>query len=139
MANCKEFFLYVPGLANSNDAVEIVGHGIEFLDGSIAIRHLSVEHTVMFDNFKSVEVVELNNGGKKMVLRSDPVFLRAGLDAYQDRCEGCDFASIGGKNGKVDTKYAHAPTYIHENDNFEYLVGYFIACDSIYGNRWRKK
>lgn len=52
---------------------------------------------------------------------------RGAIHAYQDRCEGCDFASVG---SEFDMK---APDYIKPEDRAEYLAGYRAQVLIMYG------
>lgn len=70
--------------------------------------------------------------GEKVEVTSD-TFRRAMVDCYQDQCENCPFASIGGL-GKRSTMVV--PTYITLEDATEYLAGYRAAAMACYGEDW---
>lgn len=58
-------------------------------------------------------------------------FLRGRTDCYQDRCEGCGFASIGGEDKRFEMS---APAYIEAGDADEYLRGYKAMAIGLYGD-----
>lgn len=58
-------------------------------------------------------------------------FLRGRADCYQDRCEGCDFASIGGEDKRFEMR---APDYVKPEDAEEYLRGYRAMAIGLYGD-----
>jgi hypothetical protein len=60
-------------------------------------------------------------------------YQRARIDAYQDRCENCSFASVGGLEKRLNME---APRYIAEADLEEYLRGYRDQAQDMYGDDW---
>ena len=55
------------------------------------------------------------------------------MNAMQDCCENCPFASSGG----MDKREAmEAPEYVPEDQAEEYLRGYRAFCDESYGPGW---
>jgi len=69
-----------------------------------------------------------------MVDVKNEAFRRGALDCYQDRCENCAFASVGGLEKRGELK---APDYVNECDAKDYLEGYVAAAEEMFGEDWR--
>lgn len=67
-----------------------------------------------------------------MKARSD-AFTWGYMDALQDRCENCPFASVGGLDRRTDMA---VPGYVPQAQHTEYLRGYRAYCDEQYGQGW---
>lgn len=67
-------------------------------------------------------------------------WLRGQRDCYQDRCEGCPFASTGGLENRANLT---CPSYILKEDMAQdgysrsYLSGYANMARAIYGKIWQ--
>lgn len=55
-------------------------------------------------------------------------------DAYQDRCEGAPFASIGGMDKRLSPIL---PDYIRQQAKVPYLNGYMACCQEAFGDTWK--
>lgn len=66
--------------------------------------------------------------------RSD-AWNRGCTDAYQDDCENCHFASVGGLEAR--NAPLQAPHYVAEADAADYLEGYQATVQKLYGDDWR--
>jgi hypothetical protein len=55
------------------------------------------------------------------------------LDCYQDRCENCPFASIGGLESRSNPQ---VPKYVPENRKDTWLDGYLNQALNLYGEDW---
>lgn len=113
----------------------IVAQGVEFDDGTIAMRWLTkLRSTAIYQSAKELEAIHGHNGKTVVQWRSmSNTFDRAMLDATQDRCENCPFASIGGLSRRSDM---FAPDYIERANVAEYLRGYRHAAKVMYGDDW---
>ena len=69
-----------------------------------------------------------------LAMNPESTFRHAQVDAYQDYCENCPFASVGGLDKRADPK---APSYVPEDDKEEYVRGYISAVKEMYGDDWR--
>ena len=59
---------------------------------------------------------------------------RGKSDCYQDRCENAPFSSVGGPDSRDNLK---APSYIKPEDVDDYLTGYTMSANEMYGDDWR--
>lgn len=65
--------------------------------------------------------------------RSEDVFNWGFMNAMQDRCENCPFASSGGMDKRTAME---APDYVPKDQTEEYLRGYRAYCEDNYGEGW---
>jgi hypothetical protein len=54
-------------------------------------------------------------------------------DCFQDRCENCPFASVGGLDRRSAMK---APGYVKIGQVADYLDGYRVMARELYGSDW---
>ena len=111
-----------------------IAEGVNFSDGTACLRWLT-EHT-SFGFYRSMDELVAIHGheGKTLVVWiGDEPSHRGSTDAYQDRCEGVPFATVGG-----DPKTMRVPTYIAAPDRPAYLGGYVRQCREMFGPGWDK-
>jgi len=61
---------------------------------------------------------------------------RAYSDCYQDSCENCPFASVGGLEQRGNMQL---PSWVPQADRDEYLSGYRDAALKMYGEDWQTR
>lgn len=66
----------------------------------------------------------------------EKIITRGRIDAYQDDCEGCPFASIGGPENR---QFLSAPDYIKGSHLIPYMTGYIEMCKHLYGPFWQTR
>lgn len=114
----------------------VVADGVRFCHGSCVLQwrgsHPSV---VVHDNFDSVVAVHGhdNTSFEWIDERPSDAFYRGLTDCYQDTCEGCPFASVGGLGARRDMK---PPKYVADADRADYLAGYRAQARLHYGVDW---
>ena len=105
--------------------------GLEILD-EIKIRKDLIRQMVglLYPSILTDEIADLH-----ILYRNSP-FKRGRSDCYQDRCENCAFASIGGLDKRTAME---APEYVKKNGEKyveEYLKGYRAEAKDIFGDDW---
>lgn len=109
-----------------------VADGTQFSDGTVVLRwRTSQPSTVVYASIDACVHVHGHGGDTRLVWldeRPSDAFRRGAMDCYQDDCEGCPRASIGGDRAKPKH-----PTYVAEADVADYLAGYEAQCEDVYG------
>lgn len=129
----KTFELFRWKDATGISGTGVVAEGVQFADGSCVLRWTAVvRSTVFYDDIESVQKIHGHYGSTEIVWTGD-VFNRGVIDAVQDRCENCPFASVGGleKRSAMVT-----PKYISKGDEKEYLRGYRHGARRMFGDDW---
>lgn len=112
----------------------IVAEVVEFDDGTCALRWMTeCRSTAVYASIGDVEKIHGHGGQTRLVGTGDP-FNRGMLDCYQDRCENCAFASIGGLERRGDMV---APKYITPRERESYLAGYRLQARLLWGDDWQ--
>lgn len=105
--------------------------GLEILD-EIKQREKTIGEMVgqLYPSILADEIVDLKS------LYSGTPFQRGRSDCYQDRCENCSFASVGGLDKRTAME---APEYVKKNGEKyteEYLKGYRAEAKALFGDDW---
>jgi hypothetical protein len=130
----KTFELHRDEDATGVSGTGIVAQGVEFDDGTCAIRWIKDRHsTGLYSSMRDVRAIHCHGGTTRIVGTGDP-FRRGMTDCYQDRCENCPMASIGGLDARAKPS---APKYITPSEHADYLDGYAHQAQAMYGDDWR--
>ena len=129
----KTFELHRLEDATGISGTGIVAQGVEFDDGTCALRWLT-EHrsTALYVSMRDVEAIH-GHAGKTKVVHTGDSFARGYMNAYQDMCENAPFASVGGLEKRTAMV---APRYITPAEHGEYIRGYRVAAQLMYGKDW---
>ncbi len=114
-----------------------------FHDGTCALRWRTAhKSTALYDCAQEMMAIHGHAGAtslkwldeESLNTTSATPFERGAVDAYQDRCEGCMFASIGGVERRTDPQ---RPKYISPDQSADYLRGYEHMSWLLHGDDWR--
>lgn len=112
----------------------IVAQGVEYDDRSCAMRWLTATRsTAVYASMDDIRAIHGHDGKTRIVVTGD-AFRRGMTDCYQDRCENCAFASIGGLSARSAPV---APEYISPTEREAYLAGYVHQASVLYGDDWK--
>ncbi len=111
----------------------LVAEGVEFSDGTCAMRWLTAHRSSTFYESAATLVAIHGHAGKTEVVWTTDAFKRGRTDAVQDACENAPFASSGGMDKRTAMV---APSYISTGDEKEWLRGYKAGCDLAHGPGW---
>lgn len=115
-----------------------IADGVEFADGTCVLRWVTANHSSgLYESRESLIAIHGHNG--KTVIEwidrlPSEAFKRGAHDCWQDSCENCPFASVGGLEARATMR---APSYIAERDASDYLVGYIVMARELYGPEWQ--
>ena len=130
----RTFELHRSEDATGTSGTGVVAEGVEFSDGTCALRWLTeTRSTTFYYGLRALEKIH-GHGGKTKVVITGNAFGRGFSDAAQDACENVPFASIGGLDKRDDMK---APDYITPDERNAYLNGYRTFAAASYGNDWK--
>lgn len=114
--------------------VGIVAQGVEFDDGTCALRWLTAhKSTTIYPDMQTLVAIHGHAGQTRVVVTGDP-FRRGMTDCMQDHCENAPFNCVGGigKRDAMTTRW-----WISPSEREEYLAGYALAAEMAYGSDWK--
>ncbi len=115
----------------------VVADGVVFRDGVVILRWRGkVASTSYYPTLAGLRAVHEHDGTTFEWVDQEPTeaFVRGSTDAYQDSCENCPCASIGGLDKRAAPE---VPKYIPDVDRAEWLRGYERTCHAMWGEDWR--
>ena len=115
-----------------------IADGVMFSDGTCALRWRSAHRsTAIYATHEELMAIHGHDGMTGCDWfdeRVSEVAQRGARDCYQDSCENCPFASIGGLDLRDSPT---SPAYITPPDHGEYRRGYLAQAALLYGDDWR--
>lgn len=117
-------------------AGRIVADVVEFGDGATVLRWRGeTRSTASYASIADAVKVHSHEGTEfRWFNRPSKAFDHGRVNAVQDMCENCPFASIGGLEGRSAPT---VPGYVAEGGRDEWLRGYLTACVATYGADWQ--